>query len=849
MNDLKTYGTVLKRFQIDAVNNGTAVLKTCLTELGKLKKTSNSYTSNRKLVISDAGSLLFEAPTGSGKTLMAGHIVEKITLFCKSKGLPGIIWFWFAPYTGLIDQAIRTINTEFVTLCPKNPSFERDVESLKSGDVFVTTWASVAVINEASRKARKETELMPSIDQLIEYAKAKGYYIGAVVDEAHHSFRGQTQAFDFYNKILSPELTILITATPRDKDIDSFKKETSILNLRKITVSRQQAIEDNLIKEGVKVAVFKVPSDLESLIDFKLTALKQGVATHQKIKEKLSASGQAMVPLMLVQVDSDPNSVEQTIHWLKGMGFRTDGNDRLIRVHTADEPDRYLSAIAADESVEVLIFKMAVATGFDAPRAFTLVSFRTSRDEDFGVQIVGRILRVDRRLQNIPNLMPELNYGYVFLSDNSNQTGLTNAAQRINQVKTELAPVASNVKIIDVDYSQLEMNITNTVNLYTDSKSEQDTIDIKLTIPQNVTSADNYDDFLDTKNSLIQESLFSEWGFIDVANEETNSQNSNDKKHKGHFRYDFNTSLGVPTTFKKAVLSVNNIDIVRQIVGRFRFDEKALLVAQQNATSIIKEEVEIFGNKKERPEEIRADLAQKEIDAKAQLVLLTADDLDVVNIRELHTALGQQLYKEAERRGIDHLFNTEEKLRDGLHKILALRPEQLRRSISETVSQYTISKDAEEIPRFIFSFEPLEPARLNIYGVFPSDLNSWERPFAEYLDNDVSGTILWWHRNPVRKPFSVSIPLPGQPDFYPDFIVGVEGRSRGNGMLLIETKRIINDQERNALVKAQAEHPDYAKVMMTYWDEQREWRVVEYSSTEDRNYLDRLLRTELLVTY
>ena len=67
------------------------------------------------------------------------------------------------------------------------------------------------------------------------------------------------------------------------------------------------------------------------------------------------------------------------------MGFRSEGEGKLIRSHTADEPDPYLSTIAADESVEVLIFKLAVATGFDAPRAFTLVSFRPNRDEDFGV--------------------------------------------------------------------------------------------------------------------------------------------------------------------------------------------------------------------------------------------------------------------------------------------------------------------------------------------------------------------------------------------------------------------------------------------------------------------------------
>ena len=46
------------------------------------------------------------------------------------------------------------------------------------------------------------------------------------------------------------------------------------------------------------------------------------------------------------------------------------------------------------------------------------------------------------------------------------------------------------------------------------------------------------------------------------------------------------------------------------------------------------------------------------------------------------------------------------------------------------------------------------------------------------------------------------MPLPGQPQFYPDFIVG-DKRSKklGKGILLMETKRDINDQAGNTKIK------------------------------------------------
>ncbi len=836
MSTVQTFGTVLKQFQQNAVNNGTAVLRMCLTELGRLRGTGN-FEQSKKLIVADVGALLFEAPTGTGKTLMAGHVAQNISLLSKIDGLQGVIWFWIAPYAGLIEQAIHTIRTEFGVLRPKNPALDRNPTDLRSGDVFVTTWASVAVANESSRKARTNTEELPSIDKLILYARSQGFAIGVVIDEAHHTFRDQNQAFVFYKDVLAPELTILATATPRDRDIDLFSKAMEITTLRRITISRQQAINKSLIKSGVKVAIFRAPPDVQNLVDFKKTALKQAVATHRRIKKELASANLSVVPLMLIQVDSEPGSINQTVAWLKELGFRAEGSSELYRTHTADEPDPYLATIAADESVEVLVFKMAVAIGFDAPRAFTLVSFRRSRDENFGIQIVGRILRVDRRLQNEKDLSPALNNGYVFLSDNSGQIGLVSAAQRINAVKDELASVTTNVAVVVIGKEEPSAQQTDAGQTRFFPREEG----------PNETAKGAYPTGVDLTTDS-QDNLFAEWGFKPLL-EDGKPEKKTTPAVLANFLYSRRDELGAPNAFRRTLLTLESTVIVRDIVNRFRFDDDALLVAQQGATKIYMEQTEIFGNTRSRTEEIRADLAQKEIDARAQQTLFKADDYDVIDIRRLHTALIDRFYTECERRGLEYLFDSEEKKRAGLHKILALRPMQLKRAISETVAQHTSSEDADSLPSHLASIGELVPSRLNLYGVFPDDLNTWELPFAEYLDSDLTDTVLWWHRNPVRKTYSVSMPLPGQPNFYPDFVVGIRDRKHGKGILLAETKRVINDQERNALEKAQAQHPDYGKVMMIYWEEKREWYVVEYDARRDFNYLDRVLRPELFTSY
>lgn len=819
----RSFSTTLKGFQREAVDNALHILGGALTAIAKVRN-SPTFHKDRVRIVADRGSILFEAPTGTGKTLMIGHVAEGLSK------KHNILWLWFAPFGGLIDQATKTIRTEFPLLRVRDPANDRDVTTLRSGDVFVTTWASVAVSNKDTRKTRTESETMPSLDDFVMHARGQGYAIGVIIDEAHHSFRGQSQAFTFYNEILMPDISILATATPRDADIDAFSKACGIAKLRRTSISRQQGVDAGLIKHGVKVAVFKAAADVSKLIDFRKTSLRQGAVVHQKIKGLLQPFG--VTPLLLVQADSADGAMEETVAMIKATGFR----DEQIRSHTADAPDPNLMSIAADEDVEVLVFKMAVATGFDVPRAFTLVSFRPARDPDFGIQIVGRILRVDRRLQGLDDIPDALNYGYVFLADNSSQTGLSSAAHRINAIKNELANVTSNVAVAIIgDQPPSAVRV---------GKGGQLTM-LETDIP----SVPEESEPPEKEAPMIQQTLLDDWKLDFTPTPEPKVTNPNTKTVDPSLQqYPRRTDTDAPANFARAVVSIDQDAIHKDIVANFEFSADLILKAQQTAVNILMEEVEIFGQTKNTPEAIRADLAQREIDAMAQKSLFAADDMDVIDIRRLNNDLLESFKRAVELQGID-AFDTRDKLLSGLNKILALRPGHLKRAISEAVVRHTESEDASPLPAVLTSLAPLTPSRLNLYRVFPDDMNSWELAFTNTLDDDLTGTVKWWHRNPPRKPYSVGMPLPGQPDFYPDFIVGIKERKRGHGILLVETKRVINDEEGNAQEKAQAEHPLYKKVMMLYWEQQRVWMLVEYDDRNDKNILDRVFRTDVMVAY
>ncbi len=68
------------------------------------------------------------------------------------------------------------------------------------GDVFVTTWQTVATRVKDRRNVRKDSELNPSIDEQVAGLRGLGLRIGVVVDEAHHGFHGDTQAAKFFRE-------------------------------------------------------------------------------------------------------------------------------------------------------------------------------------------------------------------------------------------------------------------------------------------------------------------------------------------------------------------------------------------------------------------------------------------------------------------------------------------------------------------------------------------------------------------------------------------------------------------------------------------------------------------------
>jgi hypothetical protein len=235
-----------------------------------------------------------------------------------------------------------------------------------------------------------------------------------------------------------------------------------------------------------------------------------------------------------------------------------------------------------------------------------------------------------------------------------------------------------------------------------------------------------------------------------------------------------------------------------------------------------------------------------EIARRAQLLLFEPDYLDP---RELQAALLNRLRKECRERGFLEVLESPEKLRQAMHLILVSHPKLLREAVRICCAENAELVDTAPLPEVMSWPTGCAVGRLAAYQAFPPDLNKDELAFVQLLDADMSGQIIWWHRNEPRKPWSAGLVMPDGTHYYPDFLVKVKGRKRDDGILLVEVKgeHLINSM--NTPDKAVASHKLYSKPLMVMKENSGRWMTLRYNDRTGKNEPDAIFRLDALAEY
>lgn len=358
----------LKKYQIEAI---TELLDKCLKLL--------RHTGNKKLI--------FRAPTGSGKTIMMAEFLKKLV---EEPGLNSSLSFiWTAPRQ-LHTQSKEKLETYFEDSRALKCSFFEDLDDVKidENEILLFNWES---INKEDNIYIRENERDDNLTNVLERTRDEGRTIILVIDESHHHATSEIS-----QKIIAdinPKLTIEVSATPVVESPDEV-----------VTIAIDDVKDEGMIKKGVilnegfknilegnKIKTDKNISTDEIVINEAMKKRKEITAAFEK-------EGVAINPLVLIQLPDRKSQAEdvvrERVEKILKEKFNTSADNGKLAIWLSGEHINKEDVEKNSSDVDVLIFKQAIALGWDCPRAQILVLFREWHSPVFSIQTIGRIMRL-----------------------------------------------------------------------------------------------------------------------------------------------------------------------------------------------------------------------------------------------------------------------------------------------------------------------------------------------------------------------------------------------------------------------------------------------------------------------
>lgn len=712
----------LKNYQRDAVN-----------ELKQYISIGFKSTSRKEVV--------FKAPTGSGKTFMAASLFEELA---EENPSVNFCILWACPGKGeLHKQSFDAVKT-YLGGNPVCSLLEDDFfgsrKYIKDKEIVFINWEKLIQKDKETGKwannLMKNQEGMNFID-VIEKTKQNGTRVILVIDESHIGASQKARIQEFINTIIIPNIVLEMSATPLNNHID-------------VEVEAQKVVDEGMIKEDVIVnqGINKEDKTLAEQ-DSELLVLQKGYDKRQEIVEEYNKLNIAVNPLVLIQIPNvDEGEAKKLVikDFLREKGI-TEDNGKL-KFWCDDKGNFNKKAIKKNNDItEYLVFKTAVATGWDCPRAHILIKFRDGKSETFETQTIGRILRT-AEAKSYDNYL--LDNAYIFTNIWSFET--KQDTYNPNRIKTEWSKMRDGYNKLNVwSQTQLSSFYRSRQGDYNSADSRYGAYFIKSFMKFfEFKEKDKYAMSGQLKDRFELKGMNLDIKVDDVVMEETNIGVTS-----------ANEERNISGDLAKVTMAENDIQVQYNDLIRSNLSGLAYVRSKSPINSAIMDAFGIFYNVFGRKEKVTSIMK----------IVVNNKNIFAEILSESTQEFREMISKEAYKKGEHYDFKIEES-----------RP-------------YSIETHTELVPSIKSLYKPLYVLKDNQGN--PD--NQLEKDFLNYLDSQ--NVVEWYWENGtelMRVNFGISYNN-GMNTFQPDFIVKFKNGSVG----IFDTKPVDHRVE-DTTVKANA---------------------------------------------
>lgn len=414
--------------------------KRALSEL-RMKSAEAVYRygrSHSKQVVS------FTAPTGAGKTIIMAALIESI--FFGDEVYPEqpeaiIVWLSDSPQLNEQSKDKIDLKADKIRLgqCVTVQDDSFDQEMFDDGHIY---FLNTQKLGKSSNLTKHTDNRQYTIwETLANTARDKSDRLYFIIDEAHRGMQGREagRATTIMQKFLKGSPSDGIEAMPVVIGMSATSARFNALvqgiasDTQYVVVTTDEVRASGLLKDRI---VISYPEENSGNKDM---AVLQAAADEWKDKwdhwyQYCYEQHYAYVnPILVIQVQNatsssisatDLHDCVQKIEERTGIRFREgevvhtfgDANN-VIRINGLNVPYVVPSAIAEDKRIRVVFFKESLSTGWDCPRAETMMSFRHATDATYIAQLLGRMIRtpmqmhiqVDETLNDVHLYLPYFN--------------------------------------------------------------------------------------------------------------------------------------------------------------------------------------------------------------------------------------------------------------------------------------------------------------------------------------------------------------------------------------------------------------------------------------------------------